>query len=77
VSNSSQRHGHERNQLDGSEQPDDERGPGQQVQLEGQGDERRLGPQIRHEAAADDQPEITTVAKGREVRAQTGETQPK
>ena len=47
----------------------------QEVELERERDERRLGAEIGDEAAADDQPQVTAIAKGREIRAQAREAQ--
>lgn len=71
-----QRQRHQGHDLRGAEQPHQQRGVGQQVQLEGQGDEGCLCPQVGDEVAAHDQAQVAAVTKRREVGPQAGETHP-
>ena len=65
-----QRHRDQRPELDGPEQADEERRVGLDVQLIGQRDEGRLGAHPGDEVPADDEPEVTAVAKRGEIRQQ-------
>lgn len=70
-----ERGGDERRQLDGSEEPDQQRRPRLDVHLVGQRDERRLRAEARQEAPHYDEPEVAALAQRSEIGSQPREAQ--
>ena len=72
---SEERGGHERDDLDRAEQPDEQRRMRLHVDLVGQRDERRLRAEPRDEAAKHDQAQVAAVAQWREIGSQAAQAQ--
>jgi len=69
---SEQSHGHERDEFDGPEEPDEQCGARLNVQLVGERDKRRLSAQAGDERSELDQPEVAARPQRREVGIQPG-----